>query len=333
MNQKLVSIIVPVYNVEDYLQHCLGSIYSQTYKNIEVILVDDGSTDRSGAICDEYARTDHRAIVIHKPNGGVSSARNMGLRKASGECICFVDSDDYIHPQYIEVLLHTYTSTNADIVICDYAFVKEYPSTFCRIKEPADLNIISYDLFSNYPSCKQMIVVAKIYNAKILKNHYFDENVVYSEDGIFNYSLVYSTENLKIITIPQILYYYYQRTDSATHTLTRDVALSEIDWYLRHWDVFLKEHQKIVCEHAIKTMLQIRMETYLTPAYNNVMEQWPGFERSLIKRMKAIGDMPKSNKIKYYVFLKCFWLYRLLLILNDPTIVKYEKKKKSQKPT
>lgn len=96
----MVSIIVPVYNVEEYLRECVDSVLNQTYSDVEVILVDDGSTDQSGNICDEYAKMDSRIKVIHKKNRGVSSARNTGIETASGERIIFVDSDDCIHPQF-----------------------------------------------------------------------------------------------------------------------------------------------------------------------------------------------------------------------------------------
>ena len=101
MKNKLVSIVVPIYNVEKYLKRCVNSLLNQTYKNIEIILVDDGSTDSSGAICDQYKPKDNRIVVVHKSNGGLSDARNTGIDMARGEYIAFVDSDDYIHEDYI----------------------------------------------------------------------------------------------------------------------------------------------------------------------------------------------------------------------------------------
>lgn len=112
---NLVSVIVPVYNVRDYLAECFDSIRCQSYNNIEIILVDDGSTDGSAELCDELASKDPRAIVVHKPNGGLSDARNVGLRVSRGEWISFVDSDDYISPIFIEVLLHAALGTGCQI--------------------------------------------------------------------------------------------------------------------------------------------------------------------------------------------------------------------------
>ena len=118
--EDLISVIVPIYNVEKYINRCIDSIIEQTYTNLEIILVDDGSTDNSGSICDEYAKKDNRIKVIHKENGGVSSARNVGLDTAIGQYITFVDSDDYIEKKYCEILLKTLKKQKADCVACGY---------------------------------------------------------------------------------------------------------------------------------------------------------------------------------------------------------------------
>ena len=112
----MISLVVPIYNVEKFLGQCIESIINQTYNDIEIILVDDGSTDNSGKICDEYKSIDNRIRVIHKVNGGLSSARNAGMRIAQGEYICFIDSDDYIDSQMLEIMKKQIK--NADIVIC-----------------------------------------------------------------------------------------------------------------------------------------------------------------------------------------------------------------------
>ena len=112
---ELISIIVPVYNVEQFLARCIDSIRAQTYRNIEILLIDDGSTDNSGRVCDEYAKQDGRIKVYHKPNGGVSSARNYGLDRATGKYIGFVDSDDFIAPDMYEYLIQLIKDTNAEI--------------------------------------------------------------------------------------------------------------------------------------------------------------------------------------------------------------------------
>ena len=116
----MISIIVPVYNVERYLARCVDSVLGQTYPSWELILVDDGSFDRSPAICDEYAGRDGRIKVVHKKNGGLSSARNVGLDMMRGEYVTFLDSDDYWHPCYLEILLNFVEEKQADIAQCDF---------------------------------------------------------------------------------------------------------------------------------------------------------------------------------------------------------------------
>ena len=121
----LVSIIVPVYNVENYIKRCLDSIIHQTYRNIEIIIVDDGSTDSSATICDEYGKKDGRVIVIHKVNGGLSEARNVGIETAGGDYLSFVDSDDFIASNMIECILSKMKMYDAEIGVCAYQNVFE----------------------------------------------------------------------------------------------------------------------------------------------------------------------------------------------------------------
>lgn len=122
---ELISVVVPVYNVEEYLPKCIKSIVSQTYREIEIILVDDGSTDKSAKICDEAANKDNRIIVIHKENGGLSDARNKGIDVAKGKYISFIDSDDYIEPTYFEYLYDLLEKKHSDISICGFKYVSE----------------------------------------------------------------------------------------------------------------------------------------------------------------------------------------------------------------
>ena len=121
-----ISVIVPVYNIEGYLGKCIDSIIAQTYKDLEIILVDDGSSDHCGAICDKYAKKDNRIKVIHKPNGGLSDARNHGIEAATGSYLGFVDGDDYIEPQMYEKLHNALVENDAEMSICSFRYVGGY---------------------------------------------------------------------------------------------------------------------------------------------------------------------------------------------------------------
>ena len=116
----LVSVIIPVYNVGEYLQTCIDSVKRQTYKDLQIILVDDGSTDGSGLICDKAAKEDDRIRVIHRTNGGLSAARNSGIEEANGEYICFIDSDDWVDESFVERLYQLAEKDNADVAACGY---------------------------------------------------------------------------------------------------------------------------------------------------------------------------------------------------------------------
>ena len=125
---KKISIIVPVYQAEKYISKCIESIVNQTYKNLEIILIDDGSTDRSGEICDEYGKKDNRIVVVHNKNKGVSVARNCGLDIATGDYITFVDSDDYIDLQMYSEMMKVVEKYSCDVVMCDC--IKEFEKKF-----------------------------------------------------------------------------------------------------------------------------------------------------------------------------------------------------------
>ena len=133
-----ISVIVPVYNTEKYLNRCIDSILAQTFTDFELLLIDDGSTDCSGKICDEYAAKDSRVRVFHKENGGVSSARNMGLDNAQGEWITFVDSDDWVHEDFLKKRLALALNDNADIAYCDVEYVYRTHNVYCKTAEQVE---------------------------------------------------------------------------------------------------------------------------------------------------------------------------------------------------
>ena len=143
--QIKISIIVPVYNVADYIRECLDSLVNQTYQNIEIILVDDGSTDLSGQICDEYAKKDRRIIVFHKTNGGLVSARKAGIRIATGEYVTYVDSDDWININAYEELVKIVIEYHPDIIA--YDFIKEYSCFSVERRQPLQGGLYSKERF------------------------------------------------------------------------------------------------------------------------------------------------------------------------------------------
>lgn len=197
-----ISVIVPVYNVEKYLRCCVDSILAQTFTDIEVLLVDDGSTDSSGAICDEYAKIDNRVRVFHKANGGVSSARNLGLDEATGKWIMFVDSDDKVAPQICECLLEY-----AEEGILPTCPLGKWVEEEIELTDSKDILTTTYTIerFDKVPAPGP---VAKLYERQIIGNNLrFNNNFSFAEDAIFNYQYY---QKIKGFTIVQSKMYFYR---------------------------------------------------------------------------------------------------------------------------
>ena len=213
-----ISIIVPIYNVEKYLNRCIESILNQTFKDFELILVNDGSTDNSLEICKHYKDIDDRICIIDKKNGGLSSARNAGLDIAKGEYIGFVDSDDYIHPQMYELLYDTIIKNNSDLAICDYKKVFENES---EINQIYSYNESCINTFSNIECLNRLydknnkidFIIAwnKLYKKDLFNTVDFPLGKLH-EDEFIAHKILYQTK--KVTFINKKLYYYLQRENS-----------------------------------------------------------------------------------------------------------------------
>lgn len=210
-----ISIIVPIYNVQQYLKKCIDSIIEQTFNDFELILVNDGSTDKSGIICDEYKKIDNRIKVIHKENGGLSSARNAGIDIAKGKYIGFVDSDDYISKFMFQKLYENIIEYNADISICDYVEVFQDKEIIYQEKiEKKKLILSNIEALEKiYKEKGWVYVVAwnKLYKKEIFNDLRFPIGKVH-EDEMIAHEILYKAN--KIIFIEDQLYYYLQRDNS-----------------------------------------------------------------------------------------------------------------------
>lgn len=206
-----VSIVIPVYNNEKYVEKCIESVCSQTYKNLEIILVDDGSTDSSGKICDRFAEKDNRIIVLHQENGGVSNARNNGIDIATGEYLTFVDGDDYVGVDYITDLVKCMNKNDAQMVICG---MKKISAEGKVVDEIIPGQYIRYE---HEEWCCRICTVACHFYQKTLWDQYevrFQEGERGEDIPI---ALFFAGICEKIVTIPQAEYYYVQHGGSATH--------------------------------------------------------------------------------------------------------------------
>jgi len=211
--QQLISIIIPVYKVENFLNRCVESARSQTYVNLEIILVDDGSPDKCPDICDKYLELDNRIKVIHKNNGGLSDARNAGVKVAKGDYIFFLDSDDWIHSKTIEIMVNSINKYNAELVVCNYSIEEDFIN-----EENCDINMIHFEeLKSNQALMNMYSNDAFITAWGILLKKELAEKIPFPkgkihEDEFTTYKYYLSSEKILYIDFP--FYKYFRRIDS-----------------------------------------------------------------------------------------------------------------------
>lgn len=231
MEMKKISIIVPIYNKEKYLEKCIESIVGQTYKNIEIILVDDGSTDSSSAICEDWADKDERIKVIHKENGGMSSARNAGLDICNGDYVMFVDSDDWIDSDMAERLYSAAISNNCQIV--SSGFYYEYNNGLTSLSDPKLIEIYGNDIIYNYLMDKiRPEVWSKLYLKSLISDFRFNESLFYAEDLYYNYFVMKKAESF--CQIDSCKYHYFiDAEQSITSPYITDARAN-------YWKMFLE---------------------------------------------------------------------------------------------
>lgn len=253
MHNDLISVIIPVYNVEKYLEKSVESVVKQTYNNLEIILIDDGSTDNSGKICDNLAKNDNRIKVIHKENGGAADARNYGLSNSTGDYICFVDSDDYVSTEFVEKLYNAILEEDADMSVCDYLYAGVDETTWKNSKKKQKRNYTNIEALQDMFSCKQILEV--ILCNKLFKKSLFVDNKIkfpvgkMYEDNFTMYKLFYYSK--KITLIPDKLYFYVQTKNSVMR-----VKFNE------------KKLQMLQCLEETKEFLKLHNCKKLMPYYN-----------------------------------------------------------------
>ena len=256
----MISVIVPVYNVEKYLERCVKSIAAQTYKDLEILLIDDGSTDKSGKMCDDFQQTDSRIKVFHKQNGGLSDARNYGIEHSAGKFISFVDSDDYIDEKMLETLHRLITENDADLAVCSAMDVFEGKEV-TQVKEIKEFNL------NKVESYKYMLrgdgipsACNKLYKRQTVGDVRFPVGKLY-EDGFFTPQILKRVEKTAVTSKP--MYYYFRRADSITTKPFRKGDLDVIEAY----DKCVKQVKEL-CPEALPYA-----EFRYRNAYFNVLEK------------------------------------------------------------
>lgn len=314
-----ISVIVSVYNVEKFIKRCLDSIINQTMNDLEIILVNDGSTDNSGKICDEYAQLDNRITVIHKENGGVSSARNTGLDVATGEWIAFVDSDDYIEKDMYEVLYKTAIEKNVDICACFFKYLTvDNKILFNPTQEQLDMNgkynskefleLIYKDEYMNG------ICVAtwnKIYKKNIFDNLRF-KTKIYEDDELVNQIYI---QDIDIFVLNKGFYIYVQNLSSLTNTKFSRKKLVFIDILYDRLNLLKDKKMHKLYEDTVRLFCNITIEYYFK--YNN-KDKWEydNIYKNVLKQAIKLENISLKDKIRFSMFYISPHLYDYLLCKN-----------------
>ena len=301
---RLVSIIVPVYKVEQYLKRCMDSVLNQTYKNIEVILVNDGSPDNCPALCDEYAKIDSRVRVIHKENGGLSSARNVALDSVKGDYIFFVDSDDWLALDTLEVL-NEYLEKDYDMISFQRTYLTEEKVVEKGEKNPKDMDVSQY-IDSSFLGRYDFFVTTKIFKAEVFNNVRFLEGRNY-EDLEIMHRLFLNMK--KVVGLDYFLYYYWKGNEGA---ITNTITMKNIqDHYLSANEIYRaskkyledrgKDASNIVAWYKVE-MSQLYID-YLKSTDKDV-ELFAKIKSEIIKEKVNFNRLLKQPRYLKYILYK-----------------------------
>lgn len=312
MENPLISVIVPIYKVEQYLDKCITSIVNQTYKNLEIILVDDGSPDNCPTICDKWKELDNRIIVIHKENGGLSDARNAGLDICKGDYIAFVDSDDYIHLDMYNELITTMLKHNCDIVQCEHINVyenQEVESHYSNyIYKEYNVEEALHSLILESPL--RQVVWNKLYKRNIFDNLRFEVGKL-NEDDFFTYQAFHICK--KVGYINKVLYYYLIRNSSIMGTTFNIRRLDGLEARMNRYS-FLKENY-IHLASIDKKVLWF----YILYVYQKVLKiENIEVRKKASLRIKNYFNLIKNDSIfiKNMSFKTRIWIYLSLISLD-----------------
>lgn len=314
-SQPLISVIVPVYNVEKYICKCIDSLLAQTYPHIEVILVDDGSTDNSGKICDEYAAKDSRIKVVHQPNGGVSAARQTGIDTAIGEYTIHADPDDWVEADMLEKMMAVALRDNADMVICDFWEEKRGKTHYCcqNPGENPTADTVLKDLFQQlHCSCWNKLVKRACYNGI----GFYPATLRYAEDLLFNTRVL--LRGIKVSYLPQAFYHYCSRSTSIVNTKSDGNILSQVDAVIEIEKALVQSEHKDVELYIYSTKKTVLFMALCTRRLKLLLSIFPEIHERIIREGRTYQwHFPVSGclsialrgypKVAYYLYKSNIW--------------------------
>ena len=328
LNNKKVSVCIPFYNIEPYVRRCLDSVLGNTYQNLEVICVNDGSTDGTSAVLHEYAEKDSRVIVVDKENGGIVSARQAAMDIAAGDFISFIDGDDWVHPQFFEILVSVREKTDADAVVCGYVKTDHEESNPEIDLDQVIYTIDGLDCVSRKRDVRALIW-GRLYTSELIPTLQVDRDIAIGEDAILNLLFLCNKPKVKIAVVSEKLYYYFQRPGSLVHTLSHLNRVKVCDYFARHINEIENcSGQKIIIDEILRSMFSYRYLAMFLPEQKSVQRHC----RELYVLCKNRWDSLLSyrEKCKYTLIYHCPAFYRLFRIITDPTMLDWERAEKKR---
>lgn len=304
----LISVVVPIYKVEEYLDRCVNSLVNQSYKNIEIVLVDDGSPDNCPRMCDDYAKRDSRIVSVHKPNGGLSDARNAGMAVASGELMMFIDSDDYIDADMIRDMYLRMTEDKSDIVSCAVKWV--YDDSDTELKKVPD----EHTTLNRLTAMRELLndgllkqhVWNKLYKTDMIKNIPFEKGK-YHEDVFWSYQAIARAE--KISVMQSEYYYYIQRSNSIMGEGYSSKRLDALDAMKQRCD-FLKCEMPSLFGLSLKVYMESCMYHYQCAIKSDKTKRDTEVKKNILSRLsfRKTGNVFKNIKgIKQRIWMRLFF--------------------------
>lgn len=309
MSRPKVSVIVPVYKAESYLCKCVDSLLAQTLTDFEILLIDDGSPDKSGEICDAYAQRDTRIRVLHQQNSGVSIARQRGLEMAVGDYVIHTDPDDWVEPDMLQSLYAKAVAENADMLICDFyvnygekqEYVKQQP-------DELDHNVVLCNLFQHlHGSCCNKLIKRKCFEKYYVK---FDPELSFCEDLYCNASLLLFP--LKIAYLPQAFYHYEQinNPNSLVNKYGKDSFDYDVKLRRKFCDLLRGSEAYEVCERRLCFAIVSR-------AYDGKIFSSKEFRKNCLPYCKGAVDFAPKLPLKFRLYIACHGFYALACFLSS----------------
>ncbi len=303
MMEELISIVIPVYNVKPFLRTCAESVFAQTFRNLEILFIDDGSTDGSGEICDELAAQDPRVRVIHQPNGGLSDARNTGIEACTGKWIYFLDSDDAISPVTIAHLWTACIKTRADVAVGDFL-------RFSTQEVPQERRSFASESFGTEEALRRMLMNegfghqawGKLFNRQLWSVLRFPKGLLY-EDYAVIYDVMLGAS--KVAKVSDALYFYRMQEGSIMHSSIGEKNLSLLDTSARVTQM-LPEHYPALRGPAVR----LQVVTWLRLRIIDTL-------KSYRKEFLGMKDVRKVDKLKFRALMRGKWLFYLMYRASD----------------